>query len=425
MWSSIDENIATISGDGKLLGISAGETRISVASKVKEDVSTEIFVNVKRKVEQTGVGRGTSIDDPIYQGHEGDEPLEIYFLETYHFYADSILLKKGNIEILIDSGWDYDAQINQSFIEEKVSDGRLDMVVATHGHADHYEGIPRLVENIPYISTFLDYGPAGGENAGYKRLVRDRIESDNSYYYGAYDSVNHLNNAAKRYYFTNEFYVDVLDTGAYGQDASASSGNEQSLALLFTYLDFTFLTTGDLTIRAEQGILERESVANVSLYKAAHHGSHGSNDQTFLNVMNPHTVAITAARAGQYNAPPGPVSPTNTYNLDGKGGHPAASAVERFYKIPRISLNLNVYWNMPNGTMKFTTHGGATDMTFTGSAPLRGYYDLTLTGGSPVWNEALGDFENKVSGEEQKKFHETKVFAFREYEKYLPAWLTA
>ena len=423
-WHISDESIATVSETGLVKGVASGETILTVASKEKDSVSSQLFITVKQKALQTGVGSGRSIDDPIFQGYEGDEPLEIYFLETHHLYADSMLLKKGNVEVLIDGGWQYDGIMNQSFIEEKVSDGRLDMVIATHGHADHYEAIPTLVENIPAISSFLDYGLAGGESGGYKKLVRDRIASDNAFYYGAYDSVNGLNNATKRYYFTNEFYVDVLNTGAYGKDASASSGNEQSLALLFTYLDFTFLTSGDLTISGEKGILANETLGNVSLYKAAHHASHGSNDQTFLNTINPFTVAITASRAGQYSVKPGPVSESNTYNLDGKGGHPAAQAIERIYKIPRISLNLNVYWNMTCGTMKFTTHGKETDLKLTGSPTRRGYYDLSLTNGVPVWNEALGDFENKVTGEEQTKFHETKVFAFREYEKYLPPWLS-
>ncbi len=424
-WTVSDNNVATILDNGLLKGEGVGEAIVTVTSKVKASVSSQLFINVSEKVEQTGVGRGTSIDDPIFQGFEGDAPLEIYFLETYHIYADAILLKKGNIEILIDGGWHYDGQMNQAFIEEKVSDGRLDMVIATHGHADHYEAIPTLVENIDAISTFLDYGLAGGESGGYKTLVRNRIASDNAYYYGAYDSVHGLNDASKRYYFTNEFYVDVLNTGAYGKDASASSGNEQSLALLFTYKDFTFLTSGDLTISGEQGILSNEDVSNVSLYKAAHHGSHGSNDQTFLNTINPYTVAITAARAGQYGVAPGPVNPSYTYNLDGKSGHPASQAVERIYKIPRISLNLNVYWNMPAGTMKFTTFGGETDLIMEGTETIRGYYDLTKTAGVAVWDEALGDFKNKVTGEEKKKFHETKVFSFREYEKYLPPWVTA
>ena len=59
---------------------------------------------------------------------------------------------------------------------------------------------------------------------------------------------------------------------------------------------------------------------------------------------------------------------------------------------------------------------------FEGSKTLKGYYDLTLTGGSPKWNEELKDFENRVTGEENYKFHETKAFEFRGYNQYLPEW---
>ena len=132
-------------------------------------------------------------------------------------------------------------------------------------------------------------------------------------------------------------------------------------------------------------------------------------------------MAISAARANQYQATPGKPQASNTYNLNGASGHPAAAAIERIYKAPNISQNLNVYWNAVNGTMKFTSYG-EDDFTFQGSATMKGYYDLTLTGGNPVWNEALGDFENKVTGEENFRLHETKVFEFRDYIQYLPEW---
>ena len=45
-----------------------------------------------------------------------------------------------------------------------------------------------------------------------------------------------------------------------------------------------------------------------------------------------------------------------------------------------------------------------------------------LTGGVPVWNEELQDFENKVTGEENLRLHETKIFKFRGYQQYLPDW---
>jgi hypothetical protein len=71
--------------------------------------------------------------------------------------------------------------------------------------------------------------------------------------------------------------------------------------------------------------------------------------------------------------------------------------------------------------MKFTSYGKDT-FTFTGSTPMKGYYDLTLTNGKGVWNEELKDFENKVTGEENFKLHESKVFVFRNYVQYLPQW---
>ena len=50
---------------------------------------------------------------------------------------------------------------------------------------------------------------------------------------------------------------------------------------------------------------------------------------------------------------------------------------------------------------------------------MKGYYDIEKTGGKGVWNETLQDFENKVTGEENLKFSETKAFKFRGYDKFL------
>ena len=71
--------------------------------------------------------------------------------------------------------------------------------------------------------------------------------------------------------------------------------------------------------------------------------------------------------------------------------------------------------------MKFSTHG-ENNFTFEGSPTMKGYYDLTVTDGSPVWNDEIQDFENKVTGEENYRLHETNVFQFRDYIQYLPTW---
>jgi len=96
-------------------------------------------------------------------------------------------------------------------------------------------------------------------------------------YHSAYDCANHLNGASNRYYLTNEFYVDILNTGNYITPDKTSASNPSSLTVLFTYKDFKFFSGGDLTSESEKSLMRNENLPKVTLYKASHHGSHGSN----------------------------------------------------------------------------------------------------------------------------------------------------
>ncbi len=418
-WKSSDPSICSVSTNGVLKGLKEGSVIISATSLKADYISKSIFVKVTTPVQQLGVGTGLTSDDPIFKGNEGkDEPLEIYFIEMQHIYADSIFIKKGNVEVLIDSGYEYDGQFVGKFIDEHLSDGRLDLLMASHSDGDHINGFDNALKNVDNISLMIDYGGVGG---GCVKHARDKYVPLGGTYHSAIDCASLSNGASNRYYLTSEFYFDVLNTGRYISNSDGNAGNANSLAVIFYYRDFKFFTAGDLTTDSESSLMRNEVLPEVTLYKASHHGSHGSNSQELLDTLNPKGVAISAARAGNYNATPGPASKDNTYNLDAKSGHPAAAAIERIYKAPNISKNLNVYWNAVNGTMKFTTYG-EDSFEFAGSETMRGYYDLTLTDNVPVWDDSINNFKNKVTGEENKKFHETKAFAFRNYQQYLPDW---
>ncbi len=414
-WTSSSEEIATIDSNGLLTGIGSGTAIISVSITQYAYVTTSIFVNVAQKVEQLGVGSGHTADDPIFIGFEGDDPIEVYFIEMQHIYSDSIFIKKGNIEILIDSGYAYDGLYISEFLEEHITDGRLDMLMLSHSDSDHIGGLSNALTNIDDISLMIDYG---GTYSGTVGNIRTTYSLEGMQYHSAYDCVNYIDGAVDRYYFTEDFYVDILDTGNYITSDSSSASNRNSVACIFTYKDFTFFTSGDLTTAAETQLMRNEDLYEVTLFKANHHGSSGSNSQDFLNTLNPKAVAISAARANYYNSDPGPASPDNKYNLNGVSGHPHEAAIERFYNIPNIAQNLNVYWNAVNGTMKFTSYG-TDSFTFSGSPTIKGYYDYE-NNNDAVWNEELNDWENKVTGEENLRFHETRMFALRGYEDLLP-----
>lgn len=417
-WESSNAKVVSVD-NGKVKALDSGTVIITVYVTSSPFVTDSIYIDATRKIEQLGVGSGKTKDDPIFLGNEGeDEPLEIFFIEMQHIYADSLFIKKGNVEILIDSGYEYDGQFVNKVITQYCTDGRLDVLMATHSDGDHIDGLAKALSTVENISLMVDYGGLGGGNV---LAARNKYTAKGMQYHSAYDCVNKLNGATDVYYLTEEFYFEVLNTGNYVLPDKKSAGNGNSLAVIFYYKDFTFFTAGDLTIASEADLMKNEDLPEVTLYKASHHGSHGSSSQELLDTLNPKGVAISAARANQYQNDPGKPSKNNTYNLNGASGHPAAAAIERIYKAPNISKNLNVYWNAVNGTMKFTTFG-ENDFTFQGSPTIKGYYDLTLTNGTAVWNEEKQDFENKVVGEENFKLHETKVFQFRNYIQYLPKW---
>ena len=419
IWESSNPSIASVDEDGKVTVHKKGTVIISAFVKDTPYVNDSIFIDSTAKIEQLGVGTGLSQDDPIFIGNEGDdEPLEIYFIEMQHIYSDSIFIKKGNVEILIDSGYEYDGTFVNKVITEHCADNRLDLLMLSHSDGDHIDGLKNALSTVENISLMVDYGGSGTGNALYARETYIPLGMQ---YHSAYDSVNKLNGATDVYYLTEDFYFEVLNTGNYIKNTESSAGNGKSLTVIFYYKDFKFFTGGDLTTASESDLLKNEDLPEVTLFKAHHHGSHGSNSQALLDKINPKAVAISAARANQYQAKPGAPTQNNTYNLNAASGHPAAAAIERIYKAPRISQNLNVFWNAVNGTMKFTTYG-EDDFVFTGSQTMKGYYDLSLTGGVGVWNAAINDFDNKVTGEENKRLHETKVFIFRDYIQYLPEW---
>ena len=415
IWTSSDQSILTVSS-GVVTPLKEGTAIVSATIEGYTYLSSSIFINVAPKVEQTGVGSGLSKDDPIFKGYEGGEEIEIYFLEMRQIYSDSIFIKKGNFEVLIDAGYPYDGLYISEFLKEHMPDGRLDMLMLSHSDGDHIDGLTNALADVENISLMIDYG---GVNTGNVGKIREEYIAKGTKYYSAYDCVNYIGGASDRFYLTEDIYLDILDTGNYVTADESGASNPNSVTCIFNYKDFKFFTGGDLTSSSEADLLRRESLPHVTLFKAHHHGSSGSNSQALLDMLDPVGVAISAAIAGRYGQEPGPANPNNTYNLDGTSGHPHDEAIERIYNAPRLSENLNLYWSGVNGTMCFTSDG-SDSFTFHGSPTMKGYYDLTLTNGTPVWDDEINDWKNKVTGEEDKKLHETKIFKFRNLEYTLP-----
>lgn len=84
--------------------------------------------------------------------------------------------------------------------------------------------------------------------------------------------------------------------------------NALSLVLALKYQEFTGIFTGDIGSEQEKELLEidfmeRYGISSVDFYKAAHHGSNGSNSQEFLGAMAPRITVISCGKKNAYGHP--------------------------------------------------------------------------------------------------------------------------
>src|SRR5690606_21438326 len=96
---------------------------------------------------------------PLVGQNPASETLDIYFVDTEGGQATLFVTPSGE-SVLVDTGnpgsRDTDrilATIREAGVE------RIDHLLLTHYHVDHFGGIPELARNIP-ILHYIDHGPS-------------------------------------------------------------------------------------------------------------------------------------------------------------------------------------------------------------------------------------------------------------------------
>ena len=95
----------------------------------------------------------------------------------------------------------------------------------------------------------------------------------------------------------------------YYYDHSTSNENDYSVCVLFRHGEKSFLFTGDLEEKGEERLVENNTLPEVELFKAGHHGSYTANTDKLLSVVKPKICVVcccagnaeyTSAQANQF-----------------------------------------------------------------------------------------------------------------------------
>jgi len=223
--------------------------------------------------------------------------LKIHFLELGNANTgDSILIQVGNTDVLIDAGSKSSSfETIDNYLDDHVADGRLEYVIVTHAHEDHYVNFTTTVNIFTEfeVGTIIDF--AMSNNVGkvmYEKYITQRnleVEAG-AIRYSAAECVKEENGAQKMYDLGNNIQLEILDS--YYYYIQSSSENNYSVCVLIRQGDNNFLFTGDLEKAGEEYLVELNDLPEVELYKAGHHGSTTSSHDCLLSVIKPKIVVV-------------------------------------------------------------------------------------------------------------------------------------
>ena len=210
------------------------------------------------------------------------EPIRVTFLDVGQ--ADAILIRSPEGQIaLVDAGRGLRLQtLSELGVEQ------IDLLVATHPHADHIGGMAGVINSIP-VRFYMDNGQPH-TTATYQNLMRTLQRRTDITYLVAEPRTIRLGGAE----------IEVLPL----LPVNSTDHNDRSVGLVLRYGSFVVFLSGDSEVRELTFWVQQGVVPDVTVLKAPHHGSDNGFTWEFLQDAQPEVVVISVG--GNSYGHPGP-----------------------------------------------------------------------------------------------------------------------
>jgi len=218
----------------------------------------------------------------------GRDQLSVYFLDVGQ--ADATLIESPDGQrLLIDAG--RDSSILEPLFEHiPFYDRRIDVIIATHPHADHIGGIVDVLDHFQVDAVIVS--GSGYDTRVHRELIQVIEDRQVDKIYARRGMVLTLG---------SEVAAAILfpDLNTRDLDPDMSSVWTQLI-----HGDNRFLFTGDAFSNIERYLVSLDGDRLKSdVFQAGHHGSNTSNSPEFLSVVRPDYVVVSAGQDSRYGHP--------------------------------------------------------------------------------------------------------------------------
>lgn len=230
--------------------------------------------------------------------------------------GQSVLIRSGTHLALVDCGGDgYDnAGDVAADCVQALGRSSIDLLVVSHYHSDHANGIPELLDRIDVKEIAL---PDVEEDSSLRRRIVEQAQQEDI-------PVRFVREDTVLPFGEDTVFIIYPPLGS-GEDT-----NELGLTVLCSAGDYDVLLTGDMGTSMEKQLVAYTELPDVELMVAGHHGSKYSNSQLLLDRVRPDVAVFS-------------VGGDNSY------GHPTQEAMDRF-----SSVGAQLYRTDLNGTVTIT-----------------------------------------------------------------------
>jgi beta-lactamase superfamily II metal-dependent hydrolase len=205
--------------------------------------------------------------------------IEVVFLDVGQ--GDAILVRSPTgATALVDAGPD------DRIVDQLQTHGidAIDLLVASHAHADHIGGMERVLATHP-VRFYLDNG-VPHTTVTYANVMDRLLRTEVAYLQPTARTIE-----------VGDVAIRVLPP-----DSTAAEQNDRSVSLLVEYGAFRLLLTGDLETAGLQHLLS-VGVPEVTVLKASHHGSRNGVTPAWMAATRPEVVVISCGRDNPYGHP--------------------------------------------------------------------------------------------------------------------------